>query len=709
MQSPILTRMPRARLACFSMLLVAFAGCTSSPAPTPEPVGHVSAASINERFADNVFGQPDFVTGTEPALVSITTARRPAGLAVGALLGQYTITVADRGNHRARCLIGSTLLPTPTPFVLGQTSFDLGEPNQGLGPSYNTLSGPTAVAQSNDTRYAVADTDNHRVMVGYYFSGPSWVVGQRFSFSTAERNKGGLSGATLAEPKGVTWWNGSAGNRLWIADSGNHRLVAYTDPSFSSAAFVLGQHDTTGADSFVRNQPNDGRATPGSATLRDPRGLSGALSDFGGVPSTGMFVADTGNHRVLHFSECTGFESSRPCANADLVIGQKDFNSADPSAGGVSAFSLHTPTAVAMDRRGGVWVADTGHNRVLHFPRSKTVADRVLGQPDFVTAAPPTVISNTTLSAPTGVAVDQNDDLYVADTGANRILRFKFIPTAVSCNDGDPCTNDSVSTTTPPRCRNDLVALSTECFPYACDTVRHVCASTCSTAGTPGGPPGVSLPCQSPFTCTTAGKCVERCASFDAICRDGRQCVDGYCCDASCRGTCEACNVAGKEGTCSSFKGPPVNAGGTSPRRVCARAGVDDPECAGQCNGSDRDACVAAGITTACGPETCNDGVATLRGTCDGKGRCVYVTKACAPYACAPNGCRADCTAPHHCVAGADCVAGQCVPLRDQQIGGVGCNVRDDGGSRDDHASSFIVALGALGGVALFRRRRGRR
>ena len=38
--------------------------------------------------------------------------------------------------------------------------------------------------------------------------------------------------------------------------------------------------------------------------------------------------------------------------------------------------------------------------------------------------------------------------------------------------------------------------------------------------------------------------------SVDGDCCSGN-CVDGYCCDSACNGACEACNVAGHEGTCT--------------------------------------------------------------------------------------------------------------------------------------------------------------
>src|SRR5208283_5824456 len=78
-----------------------------------------------------------------------------------------------------------------------------------------------------------------------------------------------------------------------------------------------------------------------------------------------------------------------------------------------------------------IYVADTLNNRVLAWKNATTftngqAADLVIGQPDQYTTTPsgPGTTFSTGLSYPTGLAV-YNGDLYVADSGNNRVLRYK--------------------------------------------------------------------------------------------------------------------------------------------------------------------------------------------------------------------------------------------------------------------------------------------
>src|SRR6202050_4272681 len=75
------------------------------------------------------------------------------------------------------------------------------------------------------------------------------------------------------------------------------------------------------------------------------------------------------------------------------------------------AFGVSTlagPYGVATDARGDVWVTDTGHDRVAEF----TASGRLL------------TMFGSGLDQPEGIATDARGDVWVADTGHDRVVEF---------------------------------------------------------------------------------------------------------------------------------------------------------------------------------------------------------------------------------------------------------------------------------------------
>ena len=151
---------------------------------------------------------------------------------------------------------------------------------------------------------------------------------------------------------------------LYVPDFSNNRVLKYNNPfvSDSVADAVWGQKDFSGKDC---NRGDFDRPT--AATLcfhSDTNRLATNLQSAGvEVDAEGtVWVADTGNHRVLRFSANprTGVISKM----ASLVLGQADFKSAEP---GRTLDRLYAPSAVRIAPDGSAYVADTGNNRVLVF------------------------------------------------------------------------------------------------------------------------------------------------------------------------------------------------------------------------------------------------------------------------------------------------------------------------------------------------------
>jgi hypothetical protein len=226
---------------------------------------------------------------------------------------------------------------------------------------------------------------------------------------------------------------------------------------------------------------------------------------------------------------------------------------------------------------------------------------------------------------------------------------------------------------------------SRSCAPNMC--TDSSCASTCT----------LTSECQTGFFCD-AGKCVVR-RPAGALCGmaiqcASNQCVDGYCCNTACTSLCQACNVAGKAGTCSSI---PT---GTDPQNECPAEAPATCGRAGGCNGGG--ACRLHAPSTACGSQSCSGFIETGARSCNGSGVCVAaVTRDCAPYLCnGTSACRTSCTSTSQCRAGNYCSAGgACVPFGagpvlhwrfDEANGGVAAD-----SSGNNHVGSYIGSSGS--------------
>ncbi len=169
----------------------------------------------------------------------------------------------------------------------------------------------------------------------------------------------------------------------------------------------------------------------------------------------------------------------------------------------------------------------------------------------------------------------------------------------------------------------------------------------------------------------SAGSGAPGSACTDATqCASG-ECVDLVCCDVPCAGQCEACDVAGSEGTCAAVVGPPHGA-----RAACDVQDGGDACSAAACDGVERASCATfVGAEVSCRTAACQNGIVTLAASCDGQGTCPPAqTFACGQYACDLDACKTSCNGDADCSAGFTCDAanGTCV-------GGAGTYVCENG------------------------------
>ena len=393
-------------------------------------VGTLRGNPGNAPNADTVLGQIDLVGNTPPATnTSKVNLFQPIGLAFD-LAGR--LFVVDRAN---RVLVYPAGAGTNTNAIR-----ILGIENQANpGTTQVSLSNPQSVAATG-SGVVVADAGNNRLMIypplenwaqetTQFSPSATGVIGQQsFILNKVNQGAGDASASSLNFPRDVI----SAGAEVFVADSGNHRVLVFpSSPGgiSGSASRVTGQLD------FPYFAPNliEGRefnfGNAGSLIL-----------DYSSAPPH-LYVSDTSNNRILGFRDFTTMKNGQ---KADLVIGQPDFfrsmvNYPTNLATQPSAKNLNIPTSLAVDSVGNLFVADLGNSRVLRFPSpfnsgqtSLQSADLVIGQTSFTSAV--TDATERTMSQPFGVALTAdafNDSikdggwLVVSDATHNRVLFFQ--------------------------------------------------------------------------------------------------------------------------------------------------------------------------------------------------------------------------------------------------------------------------------------------
>lgn len=186
-------------------------------------------------------------------------------------------------------------------------------------------------------------------------------------------------------------------NRFYVFDSANSRILGFygfrpanPDGTFPPADIVIGQPN--GWDHGAANSCNTRLNVPPTdrtlALLPFPNVSSTAESPRSGMMSTdsqgNLYVTDDSNNRVLKFNDpfATDFI-------ADDVWGQTSFtNRTTPGTPSASSLNMNSvfSAGVEVDAANNLWVADSGNSRVLRFPPGSKTADLVLGQSSFTTA-----------------------------------------------------------------------------------------------------------------------------------------------------------------------------------------------------------------------------------------------------------------------------------------------------------------------------------
>ena len=255
-----------------------------------------------------------------------------------------------------------------------------------------------------------------------------------------EVSPGAVSGDQGYHVSGVVVDRSLQPNAIYVADSGNNRILGFRGIESAQADLVFGQPDvlSSGANGDANLGVYAGASSTSLALMDTPGGTNLAeqwmFLNFDVDAAGNLYVPDTYNNRVLEYYSPFSDDKSEGKGDtvADRVIGQANFsdNLANRGQGGSArdassiridygVFDFVASRGVSVDPQGNVWVADTANSRVLRFPPGQDSADLVLGQSDFTSYDPATQLATAPLDrmcAPTLARVDpETGDLYVID------------------------------------------------------------------------------------------------------------------------------------------------------------------------------------------------------------------------------------------------------------------------------------------------------
>lgn len=251
---------------------------------------------------------------------------------------------------------------------------------------------PQDVLVLPDRSCLVADTDNGRIrrISPAPLSEIQTFAGEGDTGVGAGDGEGALE-AILAQPAGIA---GRPGGGFYLADTGHHRVrVVLPDGSIRPFA-------GTGQPGLA------GEVSPATeALLAGPRGLA--------VDGQGrLLIADTLNHRVRLVG---------PSGNIRTYAGSTRGSGGENVP--ATQAQLDTPLGLALDATGNLYIADSANHKIRvvspggtisTFAGSGTAGNLGVGGDRL----------NLRMVNPAGVAVGPDGQVYIADTGNQRVLRI---------------------------------------------------------------------------------------------------------------------------------------------------------------------------------------------------------------------------------------------------------------------------------------------
>lgn len=265
--------------------------------------------------------------------------------------------------------------------------------------------------------------------------------------------------ARLNEPKSLAL--GAAGI-LYIADAENHviRKVDLASGLITTTAGrpEMGTGDSGPASAHAQTQDEDPFAdspTSKSEKFAQVSDLSGMVRYVVGAGKSGRFSGDGGpaTQATLNFPGAVAVDRQGNLYIADTM--NHRIRKVDAATGVISTIAgtgqhrcsgdggpattaaLNEPAALAVDERGNLYVADQSNNRVRKVDLNTGIMTTVAGTGETGYSGDGMPATEAGVSGPSGLTLGPDGDLYIADTFSGRIRRVDLATGIISTVAGD--------------------------------------------------------------------------------------------------------------------------------------------------------------------------------------------------------------------------------------------------------------------------------
>ncbi len=365
------------------------------------------------------------VNGT-PAASSLLSD--PEGIAVD---GSGNLYIADTDNNRVvEIPVASgqnrgfgTLTVDDLYTIAGHGTCAMGHGGNGGIADDAFLDAPSGVSTGHlNSDIYIADTDNSRIQEVPAASGTQWGQSMTgFDIYTVAGSAAGTFGispdgtaatsALMNEPGGLSF---NSFGSMFIADSDNNRIVEV--PITTGSDGTADDMYTVAGSSVGSSGHSPNGTAAASALLNDPNFLQ---VNNGGQ----LYITDEGDHRIEEVAKTLHTEWTISMSPGDIytIAGTGSAGLSGDGGAAVSA-KLSSPEAAVLDASLNLFVADSGNNRVREVSASTADISEYAGDGQSLAiegdGGPATAAG---LNGPFGVAADASGDLFVADSGNNRV------------------------------------------------------------------------------------------------------------------------------------------------------------------------------------------------------------------------------------------------------------------------------------------------